>query len=56
MPGGILSIAVTDDFSVRMTGPVTKVAEGSLSEEIFDQSPLSSEDLSDGTIWNRSNF
>lgn len=37
MPGGILSIAVSDDFSVQMTGPVTKVAEGILSQEIFDK-------------------
>jgi diaminopimelate epimerase len=37
MPGGILSIAVSDDFSVQMTGPVTKVAEGTLSQEIFDK-------------------
>jgi diaminopimelate epimerase len=37
MPGGILQIAVFDDFSVQMTGPVTKVAEGILSHEIFDK-------------------
>jgi len=37
MPGGILSIAVSDDFSVQMAGPVTKVAEGILSQEIFDK-------------------
>lgn len=37
MPGGILSIAVSDDFSVQMTGPVTKVAEGTLSQEIFEK-------------------
>jgi diaminopimelate epimerase len=35
MPGGILQIVVSDDFSVQMTGPVTKVAEGILSQEIF---------------------
>lgn len=40
MPGGILSIAVSDDFSVQMTGPVTKVAEGILSQEIFDKPSL----------------
>jgi diaminopimelate epimerase len=36
MPGGVLRIAVSDDFSIQMTGPVTKVAEGIMSQEIFD--------------------
>jgi len=35
MPGGQIEIAVSDDFSVRMTGPVTKVADGAISDEIF---------------------
>jgi len=35
MPGGSLDITVSDDFSILMTGPVTRVAEGTLSEEIF---------------------
>jgi len=35
MPGGQIEIVVSDDFSVRMTGPVTKVAEGAISDEIF---------------------
>lgn len=34
MPGGNLSIQVNDDFSVRMTGPVTKIAEGVISKEV----------------------
>jgi len=35
MPGGILSIEIGDGFSILMTGPVTKVSEGTISEEIF---------------------
>lgn len=37
MPGGELAITVSEDFSIVMTGPVTKVCEGALSEEIFTQ-------------------
>ena len=37
MPGGVLDIKVSEDFSVLMTGPVTKVSEGTLSREIFSQ-------------------
>ena len=33
MPGGTLAIAVGDDFQVRMTGPVSPVAEGELLAE-----------------------
>jgi diaminopimelate epimerase len=36
MPGGELDIRVSEDFFVRMTGPVTKVAEGNLFPEMFD--------------------
>lgn len=36
MPGGKLDIIVSDNFSITMTGPVTKIAEGTLSNEIFD--------------------
>lgn len=35
MPGGNLDITVSDNFSITMTGPVVKVAEGVISEEIF---------------------
>ena len=35
MPGGQIEIVVSDDFSIRMTGPVTKVADGAISDEIF---------------------
>ena len=35
MPGGKISIEIGDGFSILMTGPVTKISEGTLSEEIF---------------------
>src|ERR1044071_7294187 len=35
MPGGQLAIEIGADFDILMTGPVTKVAEGTLSQEIF---------------------
>jgi diaminopimelate epimerase len=35
MPGGVLKIEIGDEFSIRMTGPVTKVAEGVMAEETF---------------------
>lgn len=35
MPGGELDIRVADDFSITMTGPVTKVAEGVICDEMF---------------------
>lgn len=35
MPGGTISIEIGDGFSIRMTGPVAKVSEGTVSEEIF---------------------
>jgi len=37
MPGGMIEISLDDDFRVVMTGPVTPVAEGQLSEEIFQK-------------------
>jgi diaminopimelate epimerase len=36
MPGGDLDIRLSEDFSVQMTGPVTKIAEGTLFPEMFD--------------------
>jgi diaminopimelate epimerase len=39
MPGGKLVIEISKDFDVRMTGPVTKVSEGAMSEEIFSGTP-----------------
>jgi diaminopimelate epimerase len=35
MPGGKLQIEVSNDFSIFMSGPVTKVAEGKLFPEMF---------------------
>ncbi|MFP4158129.1 MAG: diaminopimelate epimerase [Desulfobacterales bacterium] len=37
MPGGKLDIRIGDDYSVFMTGPVTRIAEGFLHPELFDQ-------------------
>ncbi|MBN2033039.1 MAG: diaminopimelate epimerase [Deltaproteobacteria bacterium] len=37
MPGGKLDIKVSDEYLIVMTGPVTKVSEGTLSQEIFSQ-------------------
>jgi diaminopimelate epimerase len=35
MPGGNLDITVADDYSISMIGPVTKVAEGNLADEVY---------------------
>ncbi len=35
-PGGIIQIDLDDNFAVLMTGPVTKVGEGTLSPEMFE--------------------
>jgi diaminopimelate epimerase len=35
MPGGVIKIEIGDGFSIRMSGPVTKVAEGVMDQEIF---------------------
>ena len=35
MPGGQIGIEIGDNFSIRMTGPVTRVAEGTLHPELF---------------------
>ena len=35
MPGGEIKIVISNNFSIIMTGVVTKVAEGLISEEIF---------------------
>lgn len=35
MPGGRIRIAIGDGFAIKMTGPVTRVAEGSLHDELF---------------------
>ncbi|PYK59206.1 MAG: diaminopimelate epimerase [Verrucomicrobia bacterium] len=35
MPGGKLAIEISSDFDILMTGPVTKVAEGTIAAEMF---------------------
>jgi diaminopimelate epimerase len=35
MPGGRIGITISGDFSISMTGPVTKIAEGTISSEMF---------------------
>jgi diaminopimelate epimerase len=38
MPGGVIGIEIGEKFSVRMTGPVAKVADGRMHPEIFGTS------------------
>ncbi|HEY9508329.1 MAG TPA: diaminopimelate epimerase, partial [Verrucomicrobiae bacterium] len=35
MPGGKLAIEISNNFDILMTGPVTKVSEGTVAEEMF---------------------
>jgi len=35
MPGGQIGIEIGDNFAIKMTGPVTRVAEGTLHSELF---------------------
>jgi len=35
MPGGELEISIAEDFEITMTGPVSKVWQGYLAEEVF---------------------
>lgn len=35
MPGGQIDIEISDGFAIKMTGPVTRVAEGTLHDEVF---------------------
>ena len=35
MPGGKIEIEISGDYSIRMTGGVTKVADGTLAKEIY---------------------
>ena len=37
MPGGKIEIAISGDFSVLMKGPVTRIAEGTIAGEMFNQ-------------------
>jgi diaminopimelate epimerase len=36
MPGGEIDIRFTEGFQARMTGPVTKVGQGAMTEEMFN--------------------
>ncbi|MFO8164813.1 MAG: diaminopimelate epimerase, partial [Desulfatiglandales bacterium] len=36
MPGGTIEITISDDFSISMIGPVSKVADGTISDDIFN--------------------
>jgi diaminopimelate epimerase len=36
MPGGSIEISIDNEFRITMTGPVTRVADGTLSQEIFE--------------------
>ncbi len=36
MPGGKIDISISDDYEILMAGSVTKVAEGTISPEIFN--------------------
>lgn len=36
MPGGDIDIVLSEDFSVIMTGPVARIADGVMSREVFD--------------------
>jgi diaminopimelate epimerase len=40
MPGGVISIEISEDFSILMTGPVTPVAEGTMSLDVFGEMAL----------------
>lgn len=35
MPGGTIAIEIAPDFSIKMSGPTTRVAEGALHAELF---------------------
>jgi diaminopimelate epimerase len=37
MPGGVIAIDIGDDFAIRMTGGVTRVAEGIMAPEMMRQ-------------------
>jgi diaminopimelate epimerase len=39
MPGGEIRVQFADGFNATMTGPVTKICDGTIAEEMFDQGP-----------------
>ena len=40
VPGGVIQIEIGDEFAIRMTGPVTKVAEGVMDKQVYRQFDL----------------
>ena len=42
MPGGKIEIEISDEFSISMTGEVTKVADGVIDPEMLARNPLNS--------------
>lgn len=36
MPGGVIKIEISDNYSITMTGSVTRVSTGEISDEIFE--------------------
>jgi len=46
MPGGTIAIAISRDFEISMTGPVTKVAEGIISQEVLRELSLKGKERS----------
>ena len=38
MPGGTIGIEIGDGFSIQMTGPVNRVAQGEMHAELFEVS------------------
>ena len=36
MPGGTIAIEIGDNYAITMTGPVTRVAEGELHNEMLE--------------------
>lgn len=39
MPGGVLDISIDNQFAVSMTGPVTKVGQGTIDQAVFSDFP-----------------
>lgn len=37
MPGGVLAIQFSEDFAATMSGPVTRVCEGTMDQEMFEE-------------------
>ena len=43
MPGGTIEIKIGDNYAITMTGPVTKVADGVLADEVFSEWSIANE-------------